>query len=56
MNASVANQRTRMKMDRKVFEGIKESNGEYLVNLYESNYFESHNPGSLVTSMQLTVS
>ena len=40
MNASVANQKTRIKLHRKIFERIKKSNEKHLVNLCESNFLQ----------------
>ena len=40
MNASVANQKTRIKLHMKIFERIKKSNEKHLVNLCKSNNFE----------------
>ena len=49
MNASVTNQKTRIKLQRKeIFKKIKESNKEHFVNLCKSNNFESHTPSSLI--------
>ena len=44
MNASVANQKTRMKLHRK---GLRNQNEEHIVNLCESNNFESQTPFGL---------
>ena len=51
MNASVANQRTRIKLHTKVFERIKESKQGNFVNLYESNNFESHSPFTSIATI-----
>ena len=46
MNSSVANQKTRIKLHREILESIKKSNEKHLVNLYESNNFESQTSSS----------
>ena len=41
MNASVASQKTGRELHRKVFEMIKNWNGEYLVNVCETSILET---------------
>ena len=54
MNISVVNQKTKIKLDRKISEKIKESNEKHLVNLCESNNFESHTSSTSLIPVNAT--